>query len=387
MRKLIIVLVLVIGFTGMYAQKGKVTSAATYLSNNEIDKAWEAIQEAEQNEKSANFDKTYYTKGKILQAMGESQDPNIKNMVEDPLIKAYEAYQKAIELDEKGKIQKSVDIMLPMLNNDFINLGVEKFGENDFEGAKKAFEYSLKVGESDIFGGIVDTSIVYNAGLAAYNGKMWNDAQKYFQTTMDMGYGGETVWRLQKEVYVAQGDSAAAEHLLIDGIDAFEDNNMIMVELINFYLTSNQDEKAFEYLRLAKEADPTNNSYWYVEGILYDKMGDLESAKASYKKAMELDPEYFEPYYNMGVIMFNEGVSLQDLANEIMDNKEYEIAKAKSDAAFDQALPYFEKAHELQPEDRSVLENLKVLYYRLQLLDKRDEVIRKLEALDQGGEQ
>lgn len=115
-------------------------------------------------------------------------------------------------------------------------------------------------------------------------------------------------------------------------------------------------------------------------------MGETEASIASYSKATEIDPEYFDAHYNMGVIMFNEGVRLQEEANQILDNKEYEVAKKKSDDAFAAAIPFFVKAHEINPTERTTLENLKVLYYRLQMLDKREEVIKKLEALDQEGQ-
>lgn len=256
MRKVLLVLLLVVGVSAAFGQKGKVTSALNYLTNNDIQKAWTTILEAEENEKTADFDKTFYAKGKILQAIGESQDPNIQKLVEDPLIKAYEAYQKAISLDDKGKMQKSVDIMLPMLNNDFINLGVVKFNEKDYPAALEAFEYSLKVGEQAIFGGAIDTSIVYNAGLAAYNSQNWEKASEYFIRTMDMNYGGATVLRLQKEVLLAQGDSASAEKLLQQGIVKFGEDETVMVELINYYLTSGNDAEAFEYLKLAKKKRP-----------------------------------------------------------------------------------------------------------------------------------
>ncbi len=383
MRKLVTVLFLAAGFSCVFAQKGKVTSALNYLTNRDIEKAWSAIQEAEQHEKTVNYDKTYYAKGKVLQAIGESTDPNIQELVENPLIKAYEAYEKAISLDEKGKMQKSVDIMLPMLNNDFINLGVQKYNENDYDAALQAFEYSLSVGKKSVFGGAIDTSIIYNAGMSAYNDRNWDKATEYFTKTMDMGYGGSTVWILQKEVYLEQGDSAAAESLLQEGILKFQDTDAIMVQLINYYLTSGKDAQAFEYLKIAKEKDPGNSSYWYAEGMIYDGMGQLDNSIASYTKATELDPEYFDPYYNMGVIMFNEGVRLQEIATKIVDIKAYEVAKTKSDDAFKTSVPYFEKAQEIKPDDRATLENLKILYYRLQLLDKREEIIKKLESLEQ----
>ncbi len=385
MRKLAIVLmVFSVSFSLALAQKGKVTSASNYLTNDEIAKAWEAIQVAEKNPKTEAYAKTYYVKGQILQKIGESQDKNIKALAENPLENAYESYKKAIELDEKDKMTKAIDFQLPMLSNDFINLGVEQFQEKDFAGALKSFEYSLEIGKSPVFGDAVDTSIIYNAALAAYNGNDHENALKYFEMAKEYGYGGVSTYQLMERVYFAQGDSASAEKLMREGIVAFPDQNEILLDVINYYIVSNKDAEAFEYVKIAKEKNPDDKLYWYVEGMLYDKTGQEDKAIVSYTKSIELDPAYYNPQYNMGVIMFNRGVKLVDEANKLTDNTEYTKAKKTADDAFTEAVPYFEKASENAADDmekRESLENLKVLYYRLKMMDKREEVIKQLDEI------
>ena len=386
MRKLAITLIIVtFGISGSFAQKGKVASATNYLTNGQIEKAWEAIQEAEKHEKTANYAKTYFVKGQILQQIGESKDENIKKLAENPLVGAYDSYQKAIELDEKGKIGKSVDLSYTMLNNDFINLGVQKWEEKDFAGAVEAFKYSLEISKNDFFGGVVDTVIVYNTGLAAYNAKMYEDALKYFGQAKDLGYGGTNIYQLMQTIYITQGDSIAAEKIVLEGIEAYPEDDALMILMINYLLTSNQYDKAFEYLKVAKEKDPNNKSYWYVEGILYDRSEQFDEAMTSYKKAIELDPEYYDPYYNMGVIQFNKGVQLYDEANKIMDNTEFAIAKEKADKTFTEAIPLFEKAMEKSKTDKEKMEammNLKTLYRRLQMMDKYEDMQKQIDAIN-----
>lgn len=366
----------------MFAQKGKVTSANNYLTNGQIVKAWEAIQVAEQHEKTMAYDKTFMVKGKILQAIGESEDAEVKKLVEDPLPKAFEAYKKALELDEKGNMLKSITLSLPMLNNDFINMGVEHFTAKEYAEAVEAFEYSLEVSKFDVFGGSVDTIIIYNTALAAYNAEDWDKAIKYFNETKELNYGGTGVYQLLNRTYFSLGDSLGAENSMKEGIEAYPEEDVILLELIQYYLNTSRDDDAMAYLNIAKAKSPDNKVLWYVEGILHDKQGNTDEAIASYKKAIEIDPEYFDPYYNLGVIQFNEGVKLQEAANQIMDNEEFKVAKEKMDAAFALAIPSFEKAIEIDPESRESLENLKILYYRLQMMDKREDVIKQLDELD-----
>ncbi len=382
MRKIVVLLLIFAGVGSVFAQKGKVTSANNYLTNGQIVKAWEAIQVAEQHEKTMAYDKTFFVKGKILQAMGESQDAEIKKLVEDPLPKAFEAYKKAIELDEKGNILKSISLSLPMLNNDFINLGVQHFTAKEYAEAVEAFEYSMEIAQFDVFGGSIDTIIIYNTALAAYNAEDWDIALKYFNQSKELRYGGTGVYQLINRTYFFMGDSLGAENSMKEGIEAYPDEDVILLELIQHYLNTGRDEDALSYLTIAKAKSPDNKVLFYVEGILFDKQGNTEGAINSYKKAIEIDPEYFDPYYNLGVIQFNEGVKLQEEANQIMDNEKFKVAKEKMDAAFAIAIPSFEKAAEINPESIETLENLKILYYRLQMMDKREDVIKKLVKLD-----
>lgn len=382
MRKIVVLLLIFAGVGSVFAQKGKVTSANNYLNNGQIEKAWETIQVAEKHEKTMNFNKTFLVKGKILQAIGESQDDAIKKLAEDPFSKAFVAYKKAIELDEKGNIQKSVELTLPMLNNDFINLGVGHFSAKEYAKAVEAFEYSLEITQFDVFGGSIDTIIIYNTALAAYNCEDWDRAIKYFNMSKELNYGGTGVFQLLNRTYFSMSDSLAAENCMKEGIEMYPDEDVVLLELIQYYLNTTRDEDAMSYIILAKEKSPENEVLWYVEGILFDKQGKTEKAVANYEKAIEFNPEYFDPYYNLGVIQFNKGVELQEIANQIMDNEEFKVAKAKMDAAFEVAIPSFEKAIEINPESRESLENLKILYYRLQMMDKREEIIKRLEELD-----
>ena len=117
------------------------------------------------------------------------------------------------------------------------------------------------------------------------------------------------------------------------------------------------------------------------QGSLYDaNLKDTVKAVASYKKAIELNPNYFEPNYNMGALYFNEGAEMLNVANQITDDSKYKIAKAKADDKLKEALPYLEKAHVILPADLPTMESLKNTYYRLGLLEKMEAIKKELDA-------
>ena len=367
-----------------YAQKGKVTSALNYVTSGQLDKAKEAIEEAEQHEKTKDWDKMFYTKGKVLQAVGETQNEEYKDLYENPLQQAYECYMEAMERDEKGRLEKLINLALPMLANDFIVLGVNKFQEGDYAGALEAFETNLEIGEMPLFGGGADTTIMFNAGLAAYNGDLHDKAIKHFTAVKEMDYGDYTLYILLKNSYVAKGDSASGLQILQEGFSRFPENESLLIELINFYITQggmDATQEALDYIGMAIEQNPTNASYFHAEGILYDKKGDIDKSIKSYERALELNPDYFDSNYNLGAHHFNRGVNKVNECNEIMDNNEYEKCKEEADAIFDIALPYMEKAFEIDSTDKSTIETLKLLYYRMGEMEKHAEMDKKLEEL------
>ena len=48
---------------------------------------------------------------------------------------------------------------------------------------------------------------------------------------------------------------------------------------------------------------------------------------------------------------------------------------------FRKSLPYFEKAHEMAPEERSYMQTLKGLYYRFGMDDKYNKISEELNNL------
>jgi hypothetical protein len=91
-----------------------------------------------------------------------------------------------------------------------------------------------------------------------------------------------------------------------------------------------------------------------------------------------MDPTYFNSYYNLGVMFYNEAVRLYEEANSINDQKEYEAARAKGDEALASSVPYMEKAHEIDKTEPTTMETLKTLYYRLKMTEKYEAIMKEL---------
>ncbi len=387
MKKIVLFLAVALSATGVFAQKGKVTSAETLLSTGDLDKAKEAIDEAMANEKSNTWPKTYIVAGKVYTELSKDGKDD------EGVVKAFDFYKKAIDLDQKGdekgkkigKYKKEISQQLLFFSGDLTNAGVEAFNKSDFQGAVTAFEDLLKLNEHpymvEMQGEKVDTAIIYNTALAAYNGELWAPAEKYFDQSIDLKYGGGDAVLLLHQVLAATGDSTKMGPNLIKGFETYPEDDRILTTLINFYLETEQNDKALDYLNTAIANDGSNPSFYYARGVLYDNSKQFDEALADYNKALELDPEFFNALYNLGVMYFNKGVEEMNLANEETDFKKFEAKKAAAEETFKASLPYFEKALEIRPEEAAVLESLKTLYYRFEMNDKYNEVNEKLKTL------
>jgi len=146
-------------------------------------------------------------------------------------------------------------------------------------------------------------------------------------------------------------------------------------------MVTDQTDDALQKLAIAKAGDPQNVSYVFAESSLYDRLGRFEDAERSYKACIEMDPNFFDANFNLAVLYFNKAVKIYEDASKITDNTAYEKVKTEGDNVLLQAAPYMEKAHEIDPTDRSSLETLKTIFYRLKMTEKYQEVVDELNAL------
>ena len=158
-------------------------------------------------------------------------------------------------------------------------------------------------------------------------------------------------------------------------MEKFPEEKYYMLNLINNYIYSNRSEQAVEYLNLAIQKEPNNAQLYDVMGRVYETgLKDNAKAEEYFKKAVEMDPENADILANLGRIYYNQGVNKLGEANSITDSQKYQEESAKAKELFEKALPYFEKAHQLKPDDRANMTALRGIYYNLNMGDKFEAI-------------
>ena len=392
MKRTTILFVLLFAVSGVFAQKGKVTAALTYKADGDLSKALRTIDETvdasnPKTESSISWPNTWEARGDIYMAILHSKDENVKKLSNDPLTVAFESYLKALQLDEKNKIAKSVKIKLTLLVSELQGQAIDAFNAENFPKALKSFEQILEIEKNPVYKSddpnAVDTIAIFNAGLAAYNAKLWDKAIQYYSESAKYKYGGAKSYTIIANTYYQKNDSLKALNVLEDGLKIFVGDAGLLAEVISYYLTNNKADEAMKYLKVALEKEPKNPTYNFVQGTLYEKLKNIDEAIKCYERAIEYKDDYFEAYYNLGAMYFNRGVKQVEVANAIPSNQiaKYEEEKNKADVEFKKSIPFFEKAFTINPTDRQTMESLKTVYFRLQMMDKYSSMVEKIKNL------
>ena len=147
-----------------------------------------------------------------------------------------------------------------------------------------------------------------------------------------------------------------------------------------YYFDQKDYNKAYDffeqYLKISAIAKDSNNPQLYdVMGRVYETgLKDYAKAEEYFKKALAINPDYIESLSNLGRVYYNQGVNKQGEANMINDAKQYQEELGKAKEFFKLALPYFEKAHQMKPEEREYMTALRGIYYNLNMGDKFDAI-------------
>ena len=120
----------------------------------------------------------------------------------------------------------------------------------------ESFERNVKVAGSELYVGMVDTLVIFNAGLAAYNAEMYPEAIIHFRTCTTSGTEDTKPYIFMSDSYLKMKDTVNAEAVLMEGYKAYPDTLDIILQATQFYLDANNSEKAFEFVHKAMEKDP-----------------------------------------------------------------------------------------------------------------------------------
>jgi len=377
-----------------FAQKGELSSAQTnydtytatrstpVLSVPKINAAKVSIDKASANEKTANLPQTFALKAAIYGSLAEMDTVETTST---PLYNtAAEALKKAKELDAKGENKKLIEESGLTLAQYQRSKGVKEYQSGKYELAYKSFDNYRQILPED-------TSAMLYTGLSAFNAKNYPAAISNYSKLVTTKYSGsEGIYNELTNAYLLNKDTTNALKAIGEGVTKFPSSGNLRKKEIEMNLVMGKQKEVLDKVQGAIANDPKNKELYYYAGLVYSQTGDnaapqITAAKdpatksalqlkrtqdytkagEMYKKALELDPNYFEANLNLGYVLLAPAIETFNNANKLPANKqkEYEAGIAKSATLFDLAKPYLVKAVELQPKNPDAVANL-LTYYK-----------------------
>lgn len=367
-------------------QKGSVGKAESFLSKGELDKAKEQIDLVMADPKQSVKPGSLLAKGKIYSAIALDTTGRFAKLTANPVAEAMDAFNKIFQTEKQNSVYHSlatIEVDQKLYPGAF-NVGVQAFQAKSFEKAAAAFESVTAIRSADTTAYLYAMYAYYNAGE---NNKP--KAAQLAEKLVGMNYPKSDPYIIYIDYLERAGDNAKLEAGLKQALTKFPNDKDIKNKLANFYIKTDNKPELLRVFEQMTRDNPKDAGTWMNLGILYSQTGNQEKALQTYDKVLELDPSNYAATFEAGVIYYNKATAIYREMNEMpMDNKGRfkDMAKAsemdkKAKEEFARALPYFQKAAKINPDDRQSFEILSTLYKDLNMEKEYQETKVKLDKM------
>lgn len=304
-----------------------------------------------------------------------------------------------------------------------VNLAIQDQQNEKFSEAAEKLITSYELNKQD-------TAYLYFAASNAVNAEDYDKALEYYNELQDMGYTGiethytavnketgevETMSKEQRDLLVKTGTYSDPKEEVTESRKGEIAKNIALI-----YIHKGENEKAIAAMESAKaenpgdtslllseadmyyqmgdmerykelivqvlEQDPNNPVLYYNLGVTTAAMGETDQAMEYYEKAIELDPEMINAYNNLALMTIDKRNPLVEEMNNLgmtaADNKRYEELQEEIKVIYGDALVYLQKVFELDPTRVETARTMMNIYSLLGNEDKAAELRTKVAELD-----
>ncbi|MBC7748191.1 MAG: tetratricopeptide repeat protein, partial [Methylotenera sp.] len=149
-----------------------------------------------------------------------------------------------------------------------------------------------------------------------------------------------------------------------------EDTSLILTEA-NLYLETKDFEMYKKLIAEVLEKNPNDADLVFNLGVISANAKNVLEAEKYYKKVIEINAQYINAYINLSALKLeNEKVIIDEmnkLGTSTKDMKRYDDLKKKREDLFKSAIPYLQKAVELDPKNSDVSKTLLGVYSALEM--------------------
>ncbi len=312
MKRMPLVLALAFGFMLLAGADGcssdpNVEGAKLDLRNKDYDRALENLETA----LTTNPDnpEAHKLKGDVLQEKAATiSDAEQHSALVDEMIVAY---RRATELGLDVSREMSLAYYKEFdLGSKAFNRGRDN--QEEYGTAAAFFGNATKIYPDS-------TGPYVNMGYSLINAGSLAAAIDPFEKAVELGDNDAQTFVFLADLYRQTDRSADAVPLLERAAEMFPDNSDVQAQLLNAYQSSGQLDRAMAKYEDQLSRDPNNKLYLYNYGSLLLQAEMYEKAIENLARAVELDPDYGNAFYNLGASYINLAVELSEEINAIDD--------------------------------------------------------------------
>ena len=414
-RKSILTLCAIVSL-GAFAQQATVKDVEKAIGGlnpdvNTLVDAANKIKSALTNAETKDDAKTWYVAGKANFAIYDKQQTAM--MMKQPIdtalmggsvVEGYKYFMAALPLDSvkqlekdgsyklekdgsikvKTKYSKEIVNTLVTRHEDFNRAGGLLYDSKRYKEAAEAWgiysslPYSGLAPRSKFV--VADTILgmtAYYQGIALWQSGNVNDAVVAFANARKLGYKHKEAYDYALSCAAQAKDNVAIVAIAEEAYKEFGGKDIQYLNvLINDKLSKEEFDDAETLINDALKVDANNAELLNLKGLIVENKGNEDAALDEFKKAIEIDNTLAQGYFNAGRIVMKKVVA-QQKAMETMNRSDY--AKAKEEVLIPllkEALPYMERAYQLDDTNANAKRILSNIYYQLgdeealQALDK-----------------
>ncbi|MBG6233757.1 tetratricopeptide (TPR) repeat protein [Pedobacter sp. CAN_A7] len=322
-----------------------------------------AVENAQKDRRTKNWPETWAIKAYLSSYISliDENESNADKYYNEAVL-ALDTAEKLDRFENNNSLIAAANYNLVLRKQEKANTA---FKNNEF---KVAFNLLKEV--SDYFP--TDTTLAINTGLSAQSINDYDHALYYYKRAKDNGAGNPTLFQSVASIYTSKFENDLAIQALEEGLIKNPYNTFINNDYINLLIDSEKYDKAIKAIDKTLNVDNQNKLLYFLYGYLHQQKDKNTTAELSYKKALDLDQNYFDALYQLGI-------AYVDMANSSLKLTDSTERTATYTANINRAELTLLQAYEINPNDKGTAQLLIDINTRKNRLDKVQELKRKLE--------
>jgi tetratricopeptide (TPR) repeat protein len=404
-----------------FAQKDEIKAAEKALKKGNSQEAVIILQGAESLMSNASEDEKaqfFFVKGNTYLDLANKSVDTDKN-----LGLAADAYLSLVEVEKtSGKSKYSdqatksiMEIKYKLINSAIADSKIDK----NSQSAKKLYDAYLLDKK--------DTLNLYYAASTYVNAKEYDKALKVYEELKKMNYSGEAtnylainkltseedlfktvqerdrmvkmgthekpttevipskrgeIYKNMALILVDAGKTEEAKKAIEEARAANPDDTSLILTQANLYLETKDYETYKKLIAQVLEKNPNDADLVFNLGVLSANAKDIANAEKYYSRTVEIDPKYVNAYINMAALKLEAETPIISEMNKLgtsdKDMKRYTVLKTQRQNIFKSAIPFLEKALEVDSKNEDVAKTLLNVYSALEMTAEKKALEAKL---------